>query len=435
MSVEADDHQEQKLRQLMTERAAAFGGSDTSPYLDDVATELRRVADWLCDEQTDEGLWPENKVNLRFYSDAYAVRTLLAAAHLFDEKTYLDAACAWLRTMVKTQRADGGWWVGYGIGDHDWQDEDVDQSVVYVADAGEVSLALVDAFHFLSANDATRELAEEVKGALVNFRRFTEHFRLRSGAMGLGYTRRDFYAGHITRTFMQGHHRTYPFATAATGVNFYAGLFTVTANAEDWERAMQSLDWCLEHMGSASMDQGARAVESNDFRDVIALHRVGDWVFDCSTSPRDEAPAETSGTPEPRYASSERQKLYAVWKYMMHLVVDLQSDLGEWPVMRGGEPAVLYDGSMRHRLYFLYSLTSYLANGSPVSGEDDRIALARDRQLWLCADRRILNEHYGVCLSGAHVMTSGLWGMTLAEMLEPGITLPRGIRRLTRRSG
>ncbi|HUV39251.1 MAG TPA: hypothetical protein VMY39_06535, partial [Planctomycetota bacterium] len=233
------------------------------------------------------------------------------------------------------------------------------------------------------------------------------------------------------RTFMQAHHRTFPFATAATGVNFYAGLFTVTGNDADWERAMQSLDWCLEHMGSQALPGGA--VQSNDNRDVIALHRVGDWVFDCSTSPRDLA-ERRDDTPEPRYASSERQKLYATWKYMMHLVADLQDEAGEWPVMRNGRPLVVYEGAMRHRLYFHYSLTTYLANADPVKGEDDRLVEARDRQLWLCADERILREHYGVCLPGVHVMTSGLWTMALAEMLAPGITLPNGIRRLTGQS-
>ena len=246
--------------------------------------------------------------------------------------------------------------------------------------------------------------------------------------MGLGYTQRDFYASEPTqRPYMQAHHRVYPFATAATGVNFYAGLFTITNNPEDWEKAMQSLDWCLENMGSSG--KPGRPVQSNDNRDVIALHRVGDRAFDCSPAPRDEATGACP-TSEPRYASSERQKLYGVWKYMMHFVVDLQSDLGEWPIMRNNKPLALYDGSMRHRLYFLYSLTSYLQNGSPLPGEDDRIAEARNRQIWLCAEPRILNEHYGVCMPGVHVMTSGLWAMSLTEMIEPGITLPNGIRRI-----
>jgi len=429
MSAGGGDRRAEELEQLMTDRAAAFPGSDTSPYLDDVRAELKRVSDWLVDEQTDEGLWPENRINLRFYSDAYGVRALLAAWHLFGDDRYLDAACAWVRYMVKTQRADGGWWVGYGIGDHDWDDPDCDHSVVYVADAGEVSLALVDAWHFLDGTGVDAELADDVKRALLRFGNFTDHFRLRSGAMGLGYTRRDFWSSErVERPYMQAHHQTYPFATAATGANFYAGLSTVTEDPDDWEKAMQSLDWCLEHMG-ATARQG-NTVQSNDNRDIIALHRVGDWVFDCSSAPRDAA-APTDGTPEPRYVDSERQKLYAVWKWMMHVVADMQSDLGEWPVKRNNKPLMCYDGSMRHRLFFLYSLTSYLQNGSPVPGEDDRLREARDRQLWLCAEPTILNEHYGVCMSGVHVMTSGLWTMALAEMVQPGITLPRSIRRLT----
>ena len=70
------------LQGHMNARASTFPGSDASPYVKDVKAELKRICDWLCEQQIEEGLWPENRINLRFYSDAYAVRTLLAAAHL-----------------------------------------------------------------------------------------------------------------------------------------------------------------------------------------------------------------------------------------------------------------------------------------------------------------------------------------------------------------
>ena len=98
------------LQSRMNARATAFPGSDSSPYVKDMKGELRRVCDWLVEEQTDRGLWPENRINLRFYSDAYAVRALLAAWRLLDEQKYLQAACKWLRHLVKVQRTDGGWW-------------------------------------------------------------------------------------------------------------------------------------------------------------------------------------------------------------------------------------------------------------------------------------------------------------------------------------
>jgi len=138
----------------------------------------------------------------------------------------------------------------------------------------------------------------------------------------------------------------------------------------------------------------------------------------------------TDPTPEPTFKAVERQKLYCLWKYVMHVVADLQSQTGEWPILEDGKPVILYDGSLRHRLFFAYSLTTYLETFGTRDGEDVRLRQARDRQLWLCTDSTILQDHYGVCMTDAHVMPTGLWGMTLAELLEPGITLPNGIRRI-----
>jgi hypothetical protein len=419
------------LQSRMSARAAAFPGSESSPYVKDVKAELRRTCDWLVDQQIDRGPWPENKVNLRFYSDAYAIRALLAAWRLLEDERYVDAASRWLRYLVKIQRSDGGWWVGYSWGDHDFNAPDADQSVVYVADAGEVSLALVCACHALRSSKKTSALADEVEASLARFRMFCEHFRLRTGVMGLGYTYRDFYdPGKRHLPYMQAHHHPWGFSTAVTGVNTYAGLYTLTGSREDWEKAMQSLDWLLEHVVPVGGDLESQSVISNDSADVKVLHRVMDWAFDCCPAPRDES-THAEATPEPRFAASERQKLYALWKYVMHRVVDVQSALGEWTVMQGGLPVVRYNGALRHRLIYGYNLTTYLGALGAREGEDEPLRDARDRQLWLAADERILHEHYGVCMVGAHVMPTGLWGMTLAELLQPGITLPNGIRRIT----
>ena len=417
---------EKSLRGAIESRAAGFPGSGDSPYVADVEDELARVCDWLARTQNDEGLWPEGKANLRFYSDSYAVRALLAAWKILGERKYIDAAEDWLRHFVGIQRSDGGWWVGYGAGDHDWDDPDCDQSVVYCADSGEITMALVAAYHFLNGGELAG-LADQIETSLLNFRRFTDQFRLRSGAMGLGYTHRDFYApGSEMRPFMQSHYLPYPFATVAVGVGFNAGLYTITGDEADWEKAMQSLDWCLEHLGASQ--GGTLMYNDPGKRDLVSLHRVTDWIFDISPAPLDESSGDEA-TPEPRYADPRRQRLYGIWKYLMHVVADLQSELGEWPVVQHDKEVVLYTGALRHRIIFLYSLTSYLGNMGPRAGEDDRLDDARDRQMWLCAEPRILHEHYGVCMNGAHVMPTGLWGMTLAEMLHPGITLVGGIRR------
>ena len=428
MASEEQGSKHVELEGRIASRAAAFPGSASSPYVD-AREELKRTCDWLVDSQTPDGLWPQGRINLRFYSDAYAVRALLAARRIFGEARYLDAACRWLRYVLRIQRSDGGWWVGYSKGDHDYDDPNVDQSVVYVADAGEVSMALVNAFHVLDAEGSTRALADEVKSSLVRFRAFADHFRLDSGAMGIGYTRRDFYdPEHRDRPYMQAHYAPFAFATAVTGVNTFAGIFSVTRDPGDWKKAMQSLDWCLEHMSPGDAENRVSASAGNDGAGWLTLHRVMDWAFSCSAAPMDRSEG-ADPTPEPVFRSSERQKLYALWKYAMHLLADAQHETGEWPCFRQQKPLALYEGALRHRLFYLYSLTTWLRNGVVRPLEDDRLVLARDRQLWLVADPGIRLEHYGVCTPDAHVMPTGLWGMTLAELIEAGITRPAGTRR------
>jgi hypothetical protein len=315
--------------------------------------------------------------------------------------------------------------VGYSAGDHDYDSPDVDRSVVYVADAGEVSLALVTAAHVLRGDPEQSAMADRITEAMLGFGRFCEHFRLISGGMGLGYTRRDFYSPgrRDMRTYMQAHHLPWTFATAVTGVNTYAGLFTLTGDRADWDKAMTSLDWVLDH-AAASPGQSP-TVASNDTADLTVLHRVMDWAFDCCDAPLDER-GGLDDTPEPRFASPHRQRLYELWKLALHAVVDLQSELGEWPVFAHGRPIACYGGPLRHRLLFGYALTGYLQRLGTCNGEDDRLAEARDRQLWLAAEPTIRRDHYGVGLEGVHMMPTGLWAMTLAELIQPRATLPSG---------
>ncbi len=68
MHLDEDLADELKLRGLIDSRAAEFPGSASSPYVNP-ERELRGVCDWLVAEQTADGLWPESKSNLRFYSD------------------------------------------------------------------------------------------------------------------------------------------------------------------------------------------------------------------------------------------------------------------------------------------------------------------------------------------------------------------------------
>ncbi len=415
------------LRERIQARASTYPGVRKLPYIRNIKKELRRICDFIVGQQQKDGTWLDSSKNFRFYSDAYAIRTLMAANDLTGERRYRDAALKWLKYITKIQRGDGGWWVGYSWGDHDFDDPTHDQTVVYLADAGEVVVALVNAYHFLSKDSKAQDTADSVRQALVRFRDFADQFRLRSGAIGLGYTQRDFYRSEsenlVRRPFMQAHYRPYPFATAVTGINFYAGLFTITRNREDWDKAAQSLDWCLEHSFVETSSEFSHSLGAAlDFKH---LHRCLDVAFYCSDASMQKTRTKDP-TPEPMFKDRERQKLYSLWKYCMHLIAESQSANGEWPVRRGDDEVAIYEGALRHRLFFLYSLTSYLKAPVFRKKEDQAVEEAWARQLWLCSDPEILKEHYGVCVPGAHMMPTGLWGMTLCELIQPGITLPMG---------
>jgi hypothetical protein len=417
------------LRGRLNLRAAQYPGSHASPYVPHLKVELTRTCEWSLSGQNQDGVWPMEKKALRFYAEGYVVRSLVAAAGILGVRRYQDAAVKWAEYMVRNQRADGGFWTGYSWGDHDFDGPDEDKTVVYLADAGELGLALIAVYHALDGKEGNEKTCKAIRTSLLRFRTFCDQFRLSSGAIGLGYTERDFYrppAGmRNPRPFMQAHYAPFPFATAVTGVAFHAALYTVTQDPADWRKAMKSLDWCLEN--SVMCEGTSQLAHGGAELDFKHLHRALDIAFASSPSPAEKAQAPHQ-TPEPRFASPERQKLYSLWKYCLHLFAEVQSDLGEWSLRTEDHSEIaLHTGALRHRLYPLYSLVTYLGTIGAYPKEDDALVEACGRQLWLCTDPVILDSHYGVCaeIEDLTMMPTGLWGMTLCELLQPGTTLPR----------
>ena len=111
----------------------------------------------------------------------------------------------------------------------------------------------------------------------------------------------------------------------------------------------------------------------------------------------------------------------------MELIAESQVETGEWFGPYDDKEYLEYDYNLRHRLYFLYALTTYLQNpGLHGADEGDLLTGARNRQLWLCSDPFLLKEHYGVCINKP-MMPSGVWGMIMSEMAQGGITVPGGL--------
>jgi len=407
------------LSAKVSARAAAYSGPEQFPYAVDLHSELRRVADWIVKEQNPDGLWRQPNQTHMFYADAYAIRALLAAASILNCPAYATSACRWIDYILDHQRHDGGWWTGYG---------GETQTTVYVADDGEIAMALVCAYHVFKRQPSMNDRARRLKEALLRFDGFIAQFRLTSGAIGLGYCLGDLYSGltqPALNPVMQGHYRPYPFATVVSGVNVCAALYAITGNPQDWDHAMQALDWCVENSfidTKTSMKHELKAQV-----DLRLLHRCLDVAFMCSSEPF-EMTAKDAVTPEPYFRSAARQKLYALWRYVLLLVAESQLGTGEWFGPYDDLEYMVYRYSLRHRLYWLYALTIYIQSQDLHGNANAVLTQARNRQFWLCADTFILRDHYGVCQNNP-LMPSGLWGLVLAELIQPRITLPCCVAR------
>ncbi len=113
------------------------------------------------------------------FIDSRGARTLAAAAEIFGRSDYRELALEWARGMVRRQRKDGGFRMGYGISTKGEE--------CYVADGGEIALGIACLAPCAAGAEQRALLA-----SLQRYMTFRESFRAPSGGIGVGWCALDY---------------------------------------------------------------------------------------------------------------------------------------------------------------------------------------------------------------------------------------------------
>ncbi|MCK5801184.1 MAG: hypothetical protein KAI66_00060 [Lentisphaeria bacterium] len=146
-----------------------------APFQLDTRAALRTIADFMVAEAADDG-----KLHGYSFIDNRGMRALLGAYELFGDKNYLKTALAWGDVMIKEQREDGGYRMGYGVRSNG--DEEC-----YVADGGEIAVGMA---RLISYSKSRRR--KRLQRSLDAYMEYRESFRVQTGGLGVGWCLRDY---------------------------------------------------------------------------------------------------------------------------------------------------------------------------------------------------------------------------------------------------
>lgn len=200
----------------------------------DLAQTLRMLADEFCQRQRENGTYSGVAFN-----DARAARTLLGMHAISGERRYLTSARRWGEEVLRLQREDGGYRMGYGI-------TSVGEEC-YVADGGEIATGIIRLALDLPARERGRYLK-----SLEQYIGFREEFRCEGGGIGVGYCKTDYSVRPLVP--LKEIRRIY-----APEVNLYTigcTLATAAAHAalvggpEEQKRAAGDARWLMERQKS-----------------------------------------------------------------------------------------------------------------------------------------------------------------------------------------
>jgi|GEM_PF-719244 len=135
---------------------------------------LEQVAERLLREADDDA-----KVDGFSFVDNRGMRVLLAAAQILDRSDLRRAAQRWGTTMVREQRPDGGYRMGYGI--------TAKGEECYVADGGEVAVAIARL-----AESCSGRQRDALRRSLDAYMEYRDGFRVPGGGIGVGWCLQDY---------------------------------------------------------------------------------------------------------------------------------------------------------------------------------------------------------------------------------------------------
>ncbi len=203
--------------------SASLGEQQTVTAGIDTRAAFRKLADWFVAHQREDG-----KFSGITFVDNRGARGLLAAYEIFHDKRYRSAALRWADAVVKEQRRDGGFLMGYGD----------QQGICYVADGGEIAVGVARALRYADPDRKRR-----YRAALEAYRRFRESFRNEKGEIGVGWCLHDYIENKrfpkLTRE-MRGR----PFTIGCT-LGFAGALASLSPDAAS--QAAADARWFLDH--------------------------------------------------------------------------------------------------------------------------------------------------------------------------------------------
>ena len=209
----------------------------------DALAGLTAAGDWLLANQQAAG-----NFSRIYYGDVYGARALLVLGRLAGKTIYTDAAIRMADMMVRDQRSDGGWWVGYGPA----------RDCVFVADDGCIALGLVqmaaqvDAARRKAYLDAARRFVGFREGFRITGQAAQElaaqygpdHPGILRGGLGIGYVRNDYFADAPYPTAHR-EMRQRPW-TLHCSLPFLGGLCRLDESERHRALAVQDTRWFLE---------------------------------------------------------------------------------------------------------------------------------------------------------------------------------------------
>ncbi len=135
---------------------------------------LRLIAEHMVSEAADDA-----KLHGYSFIDNRGMRVLLAAAEILGPKGYQETARRWGQAMLREQREDGGYRMGYGVTSKGEE--------CYVADGGEIAVGIAR----LAAYSVGRE-RQALLRSLDAYMRYREEFRVPAGGIGVGWCLQDY---------------------------------------------------------------------------------------------------------------------------------------------------------------------------------------------------------------------------------------------------
>ncbi|MEA3400110.1 MAG: hypothetical protein U9R79_02585, partial [Armatimonadota bacterium] len=234
----------------------AGGALDRLPAVADARAALKAVGRWLMDNQTEEGNYSSI-----FYGDMYGARALRVLSKLTGDERYRRSALRAADMLVRDQRPDGGWWVGYGP----------PGELVFVADDGCIALGLVQLAPY--CRPARRRAYLDAARRFMDFRegfRITEevatdleasygegHAGVLRGGLGIGYVLRDYFSDREAFSEPVAERRQKVW-TLHCSLAFLGGLCALGEGPRACELAVQDTRWFLEriHEGRDSVTSG-----------------------------------------------------------------------------------------------------------------------------------------------------------------------------------